>query len=36
MLVASTVSMNGNVTLSIDPESTTSPITPQISASLIE
>lgn len=36
MLVADQVSMNGNVTLSINPESTPTPLTPQIVASLIQ
>lgn len=36
MLVASTVSMNGNVTLSINPESASAPIIPQIGAALIQ
>jgi hypothetical protein len=36
MLVANTVSMNGNVTLTINPASVPTPITPQISAALIQ
>ncbi|HEX4749079.1 MAG TPA: pilus assembly protein TadG-related protein [Bryobacteraceae bacterium] len=36
MLIANTVSMNGNVTLSINPESATTPLTAQISAALIQ
>jgi hypothetical protein len=36
MLVANTVSMNGNVTLSINPESATAPLTAQIGAALIQ
>ena len=36
MLVANTVSMNGNVTLTINPEAAPSPIIPQISAALIQ
>jgi hypothetical protein len=36
MLIANTVSMNGNVTLSINPESAGTPLTAQISAALIQ
>lgn len=36
MLVASTVSLNGNVTLSINPESASAPIIPEIGAALIQ
>jgi hypothetical protein len=36
MLVASTVSMNGNVTLTINPDTASGPITPQIGAALIQ
>jgi hypothetical protein len=36
MLVADTISMNGNVTLAINPESAAAPLTPQIGAALIQ